>query len=82
MWGTGKLRAVREWARDEGVDLSDCHACSDSIFDVPLLASVGTPHVVNPDPSLTVVATARCWAIEHWDRPPGSRPSSGSSRTT
>jgi putative phosphoserine phosphatase/1-acylglycerol-3-phosphate O-acyltransferase len=50
VWGTGKLRAVREWADDKGIDLADCHACSDSIFDVPLLSSVGTPHAVNPDP--------------------------------
>jgi putative phosphoserine phosphatase/1-acylglycerol-3-phosphate O-acyltransferase len=71
VWGTGKLHAVREWAGDKGIDLADCHACSDSIFDVPLLSSVGAPHAVNPDPSLTVVATARRWPIEHWDRPPG-----------
>jgi putative phosphoserine phosphatase/1-acylglycerol-3-phosphate O-acyltransferase len=71
VWGTGKLRAVSEWARDHGIDLADCHACSDSIFDVPLLSTVGTPHAVNPDPTLTLVATARRWPIEHWDRPPG-----------
>src|ERR1700733_16251659 len=71
VWGTGKLRAVRAWAGENRMDLSDCHACSDSIFDVPLLSSVGTPHAVNPDPSLTVVATARRWAVEHWDRPQG-----------
>ena len=52
VWGTGKLRAVRAWADENGMDLADCHACSDSIFDVPLLSSVGTPHAVNPDPSL------------------------------
>ncbi len=71
VWGTGKLHAVKQWADDHDVDLADCHACSDSIFDVPLLSSVGTPHAVNPDPSLTVVATARRWPVEHWDRPPG-----------
>ncbi len=71
VWGTGKLRAVRAWAEENRIDLADCHACSDSIFDVPLLSSVGTPHAVNPDPSLTLVATARRWAVEHWDRPPG-----------
>jgi putative phosphoserine phosphatase/1-acylglycerol-3-phosphate O-acyltransferase len=71
VWGTGKLRAVRAWAEENRVDLADCHACSDSIFDVPLLSSVGTPHAVNPDPSLTMVATARRWAVEYWDRPPG-----------
>ena len=41
VWGTGKLRAVRAWADDQRIDLADCHACSDSIFDVPLLSSVG-----------------------------------------
>jgi putative phosphoserine phosphatase / 1-acylglycerol-3-phosphate O-acyltransferase len=71
VWGTGKLRAVRAWADAHRMDLADCHACSDSIFDVPLLSSVGSPHAVNPDPSLTVVATARRWPVEHWDRPPG-----------
>jgi putative phosphoserine phosphatase / 1-acylglycerol-3-phosphate O-acyltransferase len=71
VWGTGKLRAVKNWADDHGVDLADCHACSDSIFDVPLLSTVGQPHAVNPDPTLTLVASARRWPIEHWDRPPG-----------
>ncbi len=71
VWGTGKLKAVRAWAEGEGVDLDDCHACSDSVFDTPLLASVGSPHAVNPDPSLTLIATMRRWPIEHWDRPPG-----------
>ena len=71
VWGTGKLKAVRAWAAAEGIALDDCHACSDSVFDTPLLASVGSPHAVNPDPSLTVIATARRWPIEYWDRPPG-----------
>jgi putative phosphoserine phosphatase/1-acylglycerol-3-phosphate O-acyltransferase len=71
VWGTGKLRAVREWADEHGADLAECHACSDSVFDTPLLSSVGWPHAVNPDPSLTAIATARRWPIEHWDRPPG-----------
>jgi putative phosphoserine phosphatase / 1-acylglycerol-3-phosphate O-acyltransferase len=71
VWGLGKLQAVRRWAEGEGVDLAECHGCSDSLFDVPLLSSVGHPHAVNPDPGLTVVATARRWPVEHWDRPPG-----------
>jgi putative phosphoserine phosphatase/1-acylglycerol-3-phosphate O-acyltransferase len=71
VWGTGKLKAVRAWAEGQGIDLDDCHACSDSVFDTPLLASVGSPHAVNPDPSLTVIATVRRWPIEYWDRPPG-----------
>ncbi len=71
VWGLGKLQAVQRWTKGKGVDLSACHACSDSIFDVPLLSSVGWPHVVNPDVSLTVLATARRWPVEYWDRPSG-----------
>ncbi len=73
VWGTGKLRAVREWSDANDVDLGDCHACSDSIFDVPLLSSVGTPHAVNPDPSLTVVATSAVLAGRALG-PPSGRP--------
>jgi len=71
VWGFGKLQAVKRWSEAERVDLADCHAYSDSFFDIPLLASVGRPHAVNPDPRLAVVAVARRWPIEHWDRPPG-----------
>ncbi|MHB8219084.1 MAG: HAD-IB family hydrolase [Acidimicrobiales bacterium] len=71
VWGVGKLSAVRRWAHDHDEDLASCHACSDSFFDIPLLASVGSPHAVNPDPSLKTVATLRRWPIEYWDRPPG-----------
>jgi putative phosphoserine phosphatase / 1-acylglycerol-3-phosphate O-acyltransferase len=71
VWGTGKLKAVRTWADGEAIDLGDCHACSDSVFDTPLLASVGWPHAVNPDLPLTAIATVRRWPIEHWDAPPG-----------
>jgi putative phosphoserine phosphatase/1-acylglycerol-3-phosphate O-acyltransferase len=71
VWGIGKLQAVRRWTEAEGMDLAECHACSDSIFDTPLLSSVGWPHAVNPDPSLLALATARRWPIEYWDRPGG-----------
>ena len=65
-------QAVRAWADESGIDLADCHACSDSVFDVPLLAErrpARTPST--PTASLTLVATARRWPVEHWDRPPG-----------
>jgi putative phosphoserine phosphatase/1-acylglycerol-3-phosphate O-acyltransferase len=71
VWGLGKLQAVRRWADAAGTALNACHACSDSVFDVPLLSSVGWPHAVNPDPGLTLVAAARRWPVEHWDRPLG-----------
>lgn len=71
VWGLGKLAAVKAWAAEHDVDLGECHACSDSVFDTPLLGSVGFPHAVNPDPRLSLVAMARRWPIEHWDRPDG-----------
>jgi putative phosphoserine phosphatase/1-acylglycerol-3-phosphate O-acyltransferase len=71
VWGLGKLGAVRAWAGARDIDLATCHGCSDSVFDIPLLASVGYPHAVNPDPGLSAVAAARRWPVEHWDRPAG-----------
>ncbi len=71
VWGVGKLAAVRRWAADQGVDLAASSAYSDSVFDVPLLSSVGHPVAVHPDTRLRLVATVARWPIEHWDRPPG-----------
>jgi putative phosphoserine phosphatase / 1-acylglycerol-3-phosphate O-acyltransferase len=70
-WATGKLSAVRRWARTAGVDLGQSHAYSDSVFDLPLLRAVGHPHAVNPDRRLRLAATLQRWPIEHWDRPAG-----------
>jgi putative phosphoserine phosphatase/1-acylglycerol-3-phosphate O-acyltransferase len=69
IWGKGKAEAVLEWATERGVDLAASYAYSDSYYDVPLLSSVGHPHVVNPDPRLTVVAAARRWSMKWFDVP-------------
>jgi putative phosphoserine phosphatase / 1-acylglycerol-3-phosphate O-acyltransferase len=71
VWGLGKLRAVRGWTAAHGEKLKECHAYSDSIYDLPLLMAVGHPHALNPDPRLHAAAFARRWPVEHWDRPPG-----------
>jgi putative phosphoserine phosphatase/1-acylglycerol-3-phosphate O-acyltransferase len=71
VWGTGKRAAVRRWAAEQGVDLADSHAYSDSFYDVPLLDLVGHPHPLNADPRLAAVALARRWPLEYWDRAPG-----------
>lgn len=63
VWSTGKLAAVREWATRHGVELDDCYAYSDSVFDTPLLSAVGHPVVVNPDPRMRLVAAGRRWPI-------------------
>jgi putative phosphoserine phosphatase / 1-acylglycerol-3-phosphate O-acyltransferase len=54
---------VREWAAAHDVDLADSYAYSDSVYDTPLLAAVGHPHAVNPDPRMKLVAAARRWPV-------------------
>jgi putative phosphoserine phosphatase/1-acylglycerol-3-phosphate O-acyltransferase len=71
VWARGKLRAVREWAAEQGVDLKGSAAFSDSFYDLPLLGAVGEPHAVNPDLRLQAVATLRRWPIVHLDAPRG-----------
>jgi putative phosphoserine phosphatase / 1-acylglycerol-3-phosphate O-acyltransferase len=71
VWGAGKLAAVRAWAEEHDVDLAESYAYSDSFFDTPLLNAVGTPIVVNPDPRMVLMATARRWPILNLDVSPG-----------
>ena len=71
MWAAGKLAAVREWADDNDIDLEESYAYSDSVFDSPLLAAVGHPLAVNPDPRMVVMATLRRWPILNLDVSPG-----------
>lgn len=71
VWSVGKLEAVREWARNNDVDLQQSYAYSDSVYDTPLLSAVGYPNVVNPDPRMMVVAAARRWPVMHFDVPLG-----------
>ena len=68
-YGENKATAVRELAARHGWDLAGCHAYSDSITDVPLLAAVGHPVAVNPDRALRRYATAQGWPIRTFSRP-------------
>ncbi len=63
VWSAGKLAAVRTWAEEHGIDLAESYAYSDSIYDTPLLAAVGHPYVVNPDPRMVLMAAARRWPV-------------------
>ncbi|MGK2950629.1 MAG: HAD-IB family hydrolase [Acidimicrobiales bacterium] len=71
VWGPGKLRAIQEWALERGVSLAESWAYSDSYYDVPMLAAVAHPVVVNPDPRMVVVALLRRWPVVHLDVPAG-----------
>jgi putative phosphoserine phosphatase/1-acylglycerol-3-phosphate O-acyltransferase len=71
VWGRGKLEAVRAWANANGIDLRSSYAYSDSYYDAPLLAGVGTAVAVNPDVRLAALARVRGWPIRHFDLPEG-----------
>ena len=73
VWSAGKLEAVRTWAEEHGVDLRQSWFYSDSIYDTPLLAAVGHPVVVNPDPRMVFMAAARRWPTLNLDVSPGVR---------
>jgi putative phosphoserine phosphatase/1-acylglycerol-3-phosphate O-acyltransferase len=71
VWAAGKLTAVRWWASEHGVELSDSWAYSDSMYDIPMLSAVGHPVAVNADPRLAAFAALRRWPQLHLDAPPG-----------
>jgi len=71
VWSAGKLEAITAWADDHGIDLASSYAYSDSVYDTPMLESVGNPIVVNPDPRMVLVAAARRWPTMNLDVSPG-----------
>jgi HAD superfamily hydrolase (TIGR01490 family) len=62
-YGPGKVAAMEEIARWDGLDLAQCYAYSDSASDLPMLGAVGHPVAVNPDTRLTRHARAHGWPI-------------------
>lgn len=67
-YGPGKVDAITELARWEGLDLAQCYAYSDSASDLPMLEAVGHPVAVNPDGKLERVAQRRGWPIVIFSR--------------
>ena len=68
-YGEGKAVAMRELAAQQGYDLSASYAYSDSITDLPMLALVGHPTVVNPDRALRKAAETNNWPIADFRKP-------------
>ena len=58
-----KAEVLREVAQDEGFDLAECTAYSDSHTDLPFLEAVGHPVAVNPDRALRKIADERSWPL-------------------
>jgi HAD superfamily hydrolase (TIGR01490 family) len=64
----GKAEAIRELAEQEGIDLSESYAYSDSESDLPMMRAVGHPVAVNPDRALERVAREEGWRIMRFDK--------------
>lgn len=67
-FGEGKADAVRSFAAEHGIDLAQSYAYSNGDEDVPLLGTVGRPHVVNPQSGLEKVAGQRGWPVHRFAR--------------
>jgi HAD superfamily hydrolase (TIGR01490 family) len=68
VYGAGKVVAMRRFADEHGVDLSESWAYSDSASDLPMLRAVGNPVAVNPDRELAEVAVAEGWRVMRFER--------------
>lgn len=61
----GKVDKLQQWLENEMVNYDLGNACfyTDSINDLPLMESVGTPIAVDPDEQLASVATKNNWQV-------------------
>jgi len=59
----GKVAIMAALALQNGYDLAQCYAYSDSISDLPMLEAVGHPVAVNPEPELRELAVERGWPV-------------------
>ena len=64
----GKAIEMRRVAGEEGIDLAESYAYSDSESDLPMLRAVGHPVAVNPDTELERVARHEGWRIIRFDK--------------
>ncbi len=68
VYGAGKVTAMEEIARWDGLDLAQCYAYSDSASDLPMLQAVGHPVAVNPDGRLGRHARDHAWPVVHFSQ--------------
>ena len=71
VWGWANALVVSQWATSTGVDLRRSHAYADNYFAAQVLASVGHPTAVDPDPPLAALARTLGWPVRHLDVPDG-----------
>ncbi|GAA0363417.1 HAD family hydrolase [Bowmanella denitrificans] len=69
--GEGKVIRLRQWFKAQQLEAASQHlhtVYSDSINDVPLLQLSCQPQVVNPNPVLLDIASAKGWTVHRWQR--------------
>ncbi len=66
--GEGKQATVRALAERRTIDLGQSYAYGDSINDAPLLATVGHPCAINPEPRLRLHAAEVGWPVRDFRR--------------
>ncbi|MEX0874582.1 MAG: 1-acyl-sn-glycerol-3-phosphate acyltransferase [Actinomycetota bacterium] len=71
VWGRGKVDAVRAWAKDNGAVLKRSYFYGGAFADAAMLAEVGRPVVVDPDPRLAALAWLKGWPTRSLHAPPG-----------
>jgi phosphoserine phosphatase len=64
----GKAEAIRQVAAQQGFDLGESYAYSDSESDLPMLRAVGHPVAVNPDAELRGAAREEGWEVVQFDK--------------
>jgi phosphoserine phosphatase len=69
-----KAVAIREYAGQEGIDLRESCAFSDSSADVPMLTAVGNPVATNPTRRLRRIALRNNWPILELRETPSKLP--------
>ena len=66
LYGAAKARAVERFARQEQVDLRECHAYGNSLLDREFLCAVGHSNAVNAASKFATIANEKNWPIWHW----------------
>ena len=66
-YGTEKLLRASQYCKDKGFNMKDAFYYADSIADLPVFESVGSPVCVTPDKKLEKIALKRKWQINIWE---------------
>jgi len=70
--GETRAQALRNYADQQGIDLSEAVAYADSTSDLPMLEAVGFPVAVNAETKLATLARRRGWLVEDFTKSPGA----------